>query len=628
MTLKEAASFLAGRFGVPADRLIVGLKKLDAGYGLSELDLQLIANAIAHTSIDETLDVIEASQSPHGLLVALGFGDSSHQMIPLFYNLSELATAIEDGLKWLRRNRADLITTGFASKFSGRATPIEVLASRLYFTRMPVGAKATKTETGYAISYAWQCGDRIILNPLSLPPHSIRALVGSTFKNVANHNDESDRDYDPQYPSGKNLRPLKEHAEWIEQHRQKFFDAKVEIFEILQSALRKCDYSELWERCTSVLSKKFDRNEIEQLLRLDPIYERFHQGSYLLYTTMSGPRVMSQNGGLSELLWLVGHCEYELKTKHVSNFRDQLGDFVAGDSVFGNGLKRSLVSNPLSPLEDRCEREESEDDDSYESWIPTYLKATKADRLRIDSAFGNFWADADQFVEFWESFNDRLNSSLENDFTGQLSIRVKGKHKHLIELYVQQLESAQRIGFVVPADIGESSARPTRAAKRMAVPDNTKWTDITITMETIEKVKIKIKGQSAKTFLFSDLGFKNQTTNQPDRNWLLLRELAKNNGEITPASGKIKDAKKRVSDLRSVFAEIFGLPGTSAIRYDTKVHSYKSAFHLSSEIADDRKRSSPTAMPSARSKHTHFEDDGAATELDQLIDEQAEDDDF
>jgi hypothetical protein len=567
--IEQFAKNISLEFAVPNERVLPIIMKME-----SPLEVNTFRDALGY-SVEGALIATSEADSLHELLLNLSMGQTLHEMFPLLYSLPELEVTVSEAIKWLNRNESGLKATGFATEFSGKCTPLEVLTSRGYFTKLPVGIKTTKTVLGYRVSYAWKCSERILLNPLSLPPYNLSQFIEPSFKLLSKPDTNIEIQFDEVYLNGSTPPFLKDHFISLDEKRSKFHDAKVSVFEVIQLALKNRDHSDLFQRCVKILSHHFDRTEIEGLLKADLQYEKLRFGKMLLVQTLGVPKVISQNGGLSELLWFIGHCENELRTNYISNFREGLADFVVPHPLYGNALRFAIESKHTTHND-----EVNGQDDVYESWVPIYLDAKKQDRNRVDRAFAELWSDANQFIKFWTHFSQRLETAIENEFMGNFHIDVRGQFKNQIEIYAKQLEEDYQRGIFAGAPI-----RPTQSNHASAYPleKETDWSKVTITLETTEWVSIKVTGQKRRRFRYSDLGFQNKKDGEPDRLWTLLLRFAGNKGQIVADKYEIEKLKTDVGSLRKRLREITGL-ATNPIVYSANDQAYQTLFLAQNKV--------------------------------------------
>ena len=526
-TIEETCYDLSKRFGITQEQVNPIVQKIAEVDGPMETYLGFLESALSY-STEKTLQIFGSTTNMEMLLLNLSIGGSFHNFCPMLYDLKELSASIEEALHQLGQNRTMLVGTGLSKFYSGRCTPLDVLASRLYFVKIPVGIKASNSKNGYEVSFAWKCSERIIMKPDSLPPYHISRFIGSDF--VFTPDPETDHEivFDPDYFNGSVIKDLQEKADWIESLRAKIHSLKIEVLQIVLDALKIKDQKSLLPKCIAAIARVFNREEIESLLKLDALYAKHHLYSGRTLTSMTSQKFNAQNGGISEILWLIGHCEFEIQTRFISDIRNGLGKLVISHPVLGNQLvpiKRSGI-------------EGNGDGDGIDHWLKSFIDASTEDREKIETAFRIFWSESDMVVEFWQEFSRRIELALESDFIGPVHIKALGKHKNLLQAYAQQLVESQKLGLAIK-DLNPVAKNDN--SSKFPFVDGTNWEDIRIEFDSAESLIISAKGVRKK-YTFAEIGFKNDNTQKPQLLWYILMDLALLKGTVNFPDDLVPDA--------------------------------------------------------------------------------------
>ncbi len=111
-----------------------------------------------------------------------------------------------------------------------------------------------------------------------------------------------------------------------------------------------------------------------------------------------------------------------------------------------------------------------------------------------------------------------------------------------------------------------------------------KWREITIRFIEPESVRVKAR-KCSKTFGYEAMGFKNRNSREskPNKCWETLKVLAiatTTSRTLTDTLPPQTDVKRRVSRLRDVLQEFFGITDDPILYHHT---TYKPAFILTAE---------------------------------------------
>ena len=208
---------------------------------------------------------------------------------PLF-TWDEFAENIQDFLDQQRVNKQHLIATGFPQTPGSRRG--KWLASRLGlllptkfpYLRRPVKAPGSETVS---FDYLWE---RYQENDTGFDEHMV-----CDYRD-ADHLLENDQD-----------------ALRVESMREKVFDLKIAVLEVLSDALKRRSNHDLWERCLNELTSRLRLEEAEFLLRIDR--EMF--GYDVVRDESEGFDDRYYTGGLTNLFMVIGWIEVELASGKV-----------------------------------------------------------------------------------------------------------------------------------------------------------------------------------------------------------------------------------------------------------------------------------------------------------------------
>jgi len=108
------------------------------------------------------------------------------------------------------------------------------------------------------------------------------------------------------------------------------------------------------------------------------------------------------------------------------------------------------------------------------------------------------------------------------------------------------------------------------------VPPGSKWQDITIGFRDGHLARIKVGKGEAKIYDYGELGFKNQITHAPNKNWEFLQDIAKTQGEVTnEISLRYKNIKQRKFELSKALKKAFPTIKGEPFHPYKHFHAYK-----------------------------------------------------
>ncbi len=118
-------------------------------------------------------------------------------------------------------------------------------------------------------------------------------------------------------------------------------------------------------------------------------------------------------------------------------------------------------------------------------------------------------------------------------------------------------------------------------------PDGATWKDVNIRFLSDRMIQVTVLGRS-KVFNYSEAGFENHKTQNPNLAWNLLRQFAERNGRVDRPRDRRSDLRrmeKSVQAIRKHLQELFGIPDDPFLLY-RKVKCYQAIFKISFPQAD------------------------------------------
>jgi hypothetical protein len=93
----------------------------------------------------------------------------------------------------------------------------------------------------------------------------------------------------------------------------------------------------------------------------------------------------------------------------------------------------------------------------------------------------------------------------------------------------------------------------------VTVPYGTKWEGITLRFLDGHTMEIKVKGKNkTEIYDYRQMGFENQKSHIPNKNWEFLQDIAETQGEVTRGIGlRYKNIKERKAELSKALKRVF-----------------------------------------------------------------------
>jgi len=451
----------------------------------------------------------------------------------LFYTIEELNKIIKLFIPYLLNNRNAIIATGFPLKIFGLSYWFDKCLSCLNPVKMPSSIRKTEDQDGNLISeYHWS----------KLPKYS------DDFTNLE-HQD---------YFNSPNIKAYSsENINFIEKKRPMLFDLKIEILNILSNSLFNKNYLNLWDHCLKSIA---DKMTIEDFTALNEVGEY-----YFLPTSLSGE--WQENpleeelksdlywvlcfGGIIGILELIYEVEKELRFGYINKIKLKLLDLSKNKklSTYFDLILNFDISYLLAIAEEYLEYKKEESD-------------------------------------FRDFFVKRLRNSIEKSF--RVPLLVKPNEYNNILRFVKVFETNKRLTLSFPESEGIHKAK-TKSIIPLSLPPNTKWEDITIQFLDYDKVIITAPNFKERVN-YQRMGFEDQKSKKPNKQWKFLYDLAPFRGDLTwtiasyrkrvdthPLSTyKARKWKQRLSDTLKDF---FPVDGDPFYNYKSQ-KAYKTKFSL------------------------------------------------
>ena len=305
-----------------------------------------------------------------------------HPLMPLL-RLDRLAEVLRQFVRLIESNSETLLAIGWPAWTFTRALWLQGRAGPLYPTKMPAAAFTDRLEDGgadFALSEheVWQLAEQDAL-PRGLDGqvvhHYCWSREGPSVLNYPAGDLCSYRDA----PLMPRLAAASVHR--LEQLRPRVLRLRVSVLRACADALDNKSEQDLWPTVRGLLGEELSSEELELLLGTDAWYEERE----ILYNwaRMCGwEPAWFPNGGLTDLLRIVGHCAKEIRLRTMDHARRDL-DALEEDAV---GL--------------------------------TLAETGALQRLhaRFDALVLNVEEARQEESEFWRGFVEGLNADLGHDF--------------------------------------------------------------------------------------------------------------------------------------------------------------------------------------------------------------------
>lgn len=499
------------------------------------------------------------------------------------YTRDELADLLLRMRKHLKRNQQSLTATGHPDACF-RASPwLDWLLGRLYYVKRPVVVDrsrpgfealasfplAPQAEDGFGnTAYVYMWTEQRARPPFREAPAGPlgveRRVVPQTAFEFRDSLPVDDRGVPVKrcdYSEAGLMRGMDpETVVRLDSIRGKFLQLELDAIGRLTAALRDADASELWEDCAQAITASLTLSEAELLINTDRLYG----GSASLNTerfSTSVPLLYENNGGLTGLLSLIGHVEKEITIGTMHETRLQLS---GAEDALSLGSYYEAIGRPY--------------------------------QRTLDKAIATLFIHSAREDEFWAEYAQRTSEHLDRKLDVEVQVSVRMPREHATRAHrelrgIADIMSAQVATYgtlpgipqitlaVSGAERGPGEGRVQDVAP-FPTPAGVGWEQVALVFYNDETVRITA-GAFSDHKTFEDMGFVDRrfTPPRPDRLWIFLRSLAKQEGEFGAVGvpqvswGK---TRRMVSDLRSRLKHYFSIeedpfhPYVSARLYRTR----------------------------------------------------------
>lgn len=210
--------------------------------------------------------------------------------VPL-YGIKQCADEIDKLVRHQRKNREDLVETGYPRTVFKNSALLTTQTVELYPVKWPSEVLEEADEYLYAWAASWkEGGPQCDYEDVPLAP-------GLSIKDAAR----------------------------LESLREKFFDIRIDVLKILALSLRENDSKDLWQKVETVLTR-LPVDDAHFLLKID----RGKTG----FEIKNSNSPLSTNGAFSTLLSLAGYCEKELTIGTMAKVSGALSDYISYDDGY------------------------------------------------------------------------------------------------------------------------------------------------------------------------------------------------------------------------------------------------------------------------------------------------------
>jgi hypothetical protein len=319
-----------------SEAVLASVRRLYGATSLADLPTQAVealcdgvANVIAHNS---NLDGSRVRRVLQHISIPSLEGDREEFLTPLewMFATNEFKKAIEvlspsRALQLFEHeNPLQLVRRASAFKYlNDDATPLHSLEELARLTRVLIDRQVTNRE--HLVKTGWPQDDlaespwlRAALNNL----YDVKVWVDldETEEGLDNHHhwtytwsrrrdfESTDDDICPYEEAPYRDAFSEDDAARLEASRSQFFDIKIAVIGELARAVDLRNATGLWKRCLKLLTTRLTADDIDFYLRMDQVRHAQH----CLSVRSSSKSGAQRPGGLSDLLYVVGHYEKEL----------------------------------------------------------------------------------------------------------------------------------------------------------------------------------------------------------------------------------------------------------------------------------------------------------------------------
>jgi hypothetical protein len=202
----------------------------------------------------------------------------------------------------------------------------------------------------------------------------------------------------------------------IEWGRDRFFQTKLHVVDMLQAALEQGRAEHLLQTCLAEVKKQLTREAIDFYCRLD----QFYVGSSAIDGVDDRPSPKWSPGGLANLLRVIGHVEAEIRIGTLCRTADELPPAVV-----------QAIRQQAEPLDENQSHEANYCRRLYFRWI------YRPERVAMDAALDGMLKRAELELAFWQDYQSRVRDSLQPQTPVPVLIQVDPRFANGIAPLVQ-----------------------------------------------------------------------------------------------------------------------------------------------------------------------------------------------
>jgi hypothetical protein len=346
-------------------------------------------------------------------------------------------------------------------------------------------------------------------------------------------------------------------ADRLEGERDKLFEAKVRVLDLLISAARQRDVGALWPAFLKMLADHFTPEDVAFFFRMD----EFYLGTDARYGSDQEVNPKMVPGGLTNWIEVLGHLEKEVR----------IGTLARTKAAMPPAIYERIVT----PVET-----------SRECRWGYFHVLSSADQGALDAILRRLSGWREKERKFWAEFRERVAGSLSGEFRVPVSVFVPIDSPASTASFLQQQADRWLEGSASPSLGTPTSRRADRGLARFPSPEGLRWSEVT--MEFVAETEILIKARDrSKTYSYTELGFKDgrgrgRGHGQPDKKWRFLLVLARKKGEVAEADipeEHTGNTVKNVQELQDRLQEVMGI-AEQAIRCHRSPKRYKAEFNI------------------------------------------------
>lgn len=388
--------------GVPADQL---------GGVLGRFPLSLLEDAIRSFGFERAARLVEREDLAGLARRIRAVEYLSDEDVP-FFTLQELAAHLRGFAGFLHNHRDYIVQTGLPPRCFRPCRWLYLHLGRLYDTRTTLSPyPADELREGANVApYEWAS-------------YAVDEMGRVEEIAVCRNDRDADllRGMDP------------DDAERIERDRQRVFDVKLRVVELLADAAGRAGSAPtgVGDATLGVLKEAFTAEDIEFYFRMD----RYYVGADALAGLDHGPDPKATPGGLTNLLEVAGHVQSELT-------------HAALDTA-----KRAVPETLVEPLLEGGEGHRWRYFDIID----------RKHRRAFDAAVDGLLARSEAVQTFWRGYRGRLAESLRREFRVLVTVEMMPQHaevlRGIVQDYANEVQARRERGELVVVAQGKNIFR-------------------------------------------------------------------------------------------------------------------------------------------------------------------------